>query len=170
MGILCFEIKGPHDCSEKERPEFVRLVITGGQVRAKTQEDQDRLRRHVGEARWLGFCRDAGTLVGIAAIKKPESSYRNDVFKAAGEYKWASYYELEFGWAYTRPRHRKKGICDMLTRLLMAKVEGEPVFATTRVNNVGMQGILENHDFERIGKDYLSTNGNYKLRLFATEW
>ncbi|MFT4055715.1 MAG: hypothetical protein QM681_14520 [Novosphingobium sp.] len=62
----------PEDCSDTERERFFDLVVEGGEVGGAV------LATNIAEARILVMLIGAGTVCGIAALKRPRKSYRDN--------------------------------------------------------------------------------------------
>lgn len=153
-------IKSPKDCSKDEIDNFIKKVIEEGQVSTST------LKNNVRRAKYLAFCYKTNELIGTAAIKNAETFYKNNVFKKAGVGKKSQYYNLEFGYATTNEKYRNKGINRKITDKLMKLIENENIFATTSVDNIPMQKILEKNDFTSIGEPYLGEQTKKMVQLY----
>ncbi|HXM49669.1 MAG TPA: GNAT family N-acetyltransferase [Pyrinomonadaceae bacterium] len=139
--------KAPEDCSAEEIAEFMTMVLEGGQVQ------EQRLRELVMSADSLGFARINEALVSVAAVKMPRTRYREKVFQRARSSENAAEFELEFGWAFTRPEHEGQGLGSGLADLLFQRIS-QPVFATTSADNEAMRHILEKRGFCKSGSPY----------------
>lgn len=152
-------LRDPVACSERERREFAHLVREGfgGAVGSRDVRIRD--------ARWLAFhYADDGALVGVAALKAPPESYRKLVFEKADAPVGPSAWKLELGWVFVVPGHRRRGIAELLCRRLLERASPDPVFSTTRPDNVAMIRILRALGFERVGEPY--ARGPERLVLF----
>ncbi len=138
----------PSACSEAERWAFSRLVRQG----FPAARDLD---RRVRAARWLGFHYAPGdALAGVAALKVPSARYRRTMFRRAASPVSPAGCELELGWVFVAPGHRKHGIAAGLCRLLLERVPAAAVFATTRPTNQSMITILRGLGFARVGQHF----------------
>lgn len=152
-------LREPVACSERERREFAHLVGQGFGGAAGSRDVRIR------QARWLAFhYADDGALVGVAALKAPPESYRKEVFEKADAPLGPAACELELGWVFVVPGHRRRGIAELLCRRLLERASPEPVLSTTRPDNVAMIRILRGLGFERVGEPY--QRGPERLFLF----
>jgi predicted GNAT family N-acyltransferase len=131
------------------------------------------LEGRVRQAKALAFLYVSGTLVGVAALKQPLPRYRDDVFKGAAMAQCATLFDLELGWVYVLPEHRRKHYSEVLSAAAKSQSNNAPIFATTRLDNKWMQKTLERLGFKRIGDSYDSkgcdsTGRRYKLLLYVT--
>lgn len=154
-------LEKPLACSDTERGEFARLVRRG------FEGSDEGLPGRIRDAAWLAFhYAPHGTLAGVAGLKVPGEQYRSEVFEKAGAGVDDADYELELGWVFVAPSHRGNRIGEGLCRMLMARVPGSSVFATTRPDNTPMIGILRPLGFARVGKPYPHVRRDDELTLF----
>ena len=143
------ELKIPSACSQHEFQGFERLVRLG------FRGSDAGLPRRIRRAHLLAFCYEpCRELVGIGGLKVPELRYRERIFQRAGVAERAPYYSLELGWVFVSHRHRGTGIGSSVCDALLARVPGEPVFATTRPDNAAMARILKGRRFTRAGSPF----------------
>ncbi|MDX1578971.1 MAG: GNAT family N-acetyltransferase [Gemmatimonadota bacterium] len=142
-------LKAPADASDTECRAFARLVRLG--FGPAPDHRLDRIRAASRLAYVIG---EGGSLVAVAALKRPDESYRRDVFLKAGVPVRPSDVELELGWVFVTPDRRGSGIARRLCAELLAAVPGTALFATTRPDNLPMARILLDLDFERSGRPY----------------
>lgn len=139
----------PLNCTESERQDFARLVRRG------FDGSDEGLPNRILDAKWLAFHYAEGrTLSAVAALKAPHEQYREEVFRNAEAGVSPTGFKLELGWVFVVPDHRGKRIAEGLCQLLLARVPGSHVFATTRPNNAPMIKILLALGFVRSGKPY----------------
>jgi hypothetical protein len=86
------------DFTGAERLEFARLVQQGGEV------DDIVLARNIDAARRLVFLRRGETLIGIAALKLPQVSYRKRVSGLTGVDIPAGKFPSELGYVFVVAR------------------------------------------------------------------
>jgi len=146
---MCVKIKAPSKCDDKELLDFHRLVLKGEQVQAAG------LKYRIRRAVLLAFYYERDTLVGVAALKRPNRAYKDEVFRKAGVFEKRDELDFELGWAFTLEKYRGKGICSCLVRKLLEESEPKNLFATTRKDNLQMQKILKQNGFRRVGKSYV---------------
>jgi len=153
-------IKLPNECLDQEINEFISLVNQGGEV------DPSGLKERVRRAKNLFFLKDP-SLVAVSAIKRFYQQYKNSIFRKAGCSDIASSYKLEMGWMYAKPESRGKGFGRKLLEAMINQLNGASVYTTIRSNNHIMQHMLSSHGFNRVGTEYPSSRGNYKILLYV---
>jgi hypothetical protein len=150
-------------CTDAELAEFCKLVREGGAV------DNAGLEGRVKRAKALVFLKVDESLVGVGALKMPDKSYRDEVFQKAGVPNAAAVFDLELGWVFVRPTHRRKGFSLVVSAAAMSQSERKPTFATTRLDNLTMQKTLEHLAFRRFGDSWRSERGEKaRLVLYVT--
>lgn len=153
----------PALCSKAELDEFCKFVRQGDEV--ETQGLEARVKR----AKALVFLRVDGELVGVAALKEPLRTYRDGVFRKALVPDSSKGFRFELGWVFVPPAHRRKGYSRVLSAAAINQCERTPTFATTRLDNVPMQRVLEQIGFRRVGDSWQSDRGNKPwLVLYVT--
>lgn len=151
----------PKDCDASQIADFMAFVLAGGEVTSNGLENRIR------SAALLVFLDVGCCLCGIAALKRPEASYRKDVSNKSGVRLSEEEYPFELGWVFVMPSARGRKFSFELTRTALAAAEGEGVFATSRTDNSPMHASLEKYGFLRAGNHYPSERGNYQLQLFV---
>ncbi len=154
-------LERPALCSEEEIARFLELVEQAEEVQSAG------LDKLVRAAPWLAFHYEQDSVVGIAGLKRPRPSYREKVFRQAQIREQAAMFATELGWVYTVEPWRGHGIGRRLVAQLLAKIPGEPVFATTRLDNAAMQRILMDHDFQNVGRPFLGRDQYSLLQLWT---
>ncbi len=155
------EIMRPQLCSDAEIGAFCCFIRQGGEV------DIAGLEGRVRQAKALVFLYVDRTLVGVAALKQPGKNYRDKVFKAAGVSDNSATFGLELGWVFVRPEHRGKHYSLVVSSAAIGQADGAPIFATTRTDNVNMNGTLEYLVFKKVGITWSSIDGEHKLVLYV---
>lgn len=150
----------PDSFSEAELQDFIALVRAGGEVNGTVLES------NVRNAKCLVFLHQGDCLSGIAALKNPLLSYRKKIEKKSCEKIKAPEYPFELGYVFVLPSARRKGFSVELTSAALSAADGKGVFATTRVNNDGMQATLKKFGFAKGGSAYASGKGDHQLQLF----
>lgn len=154
---MCNIIKKPLECSKKEKEDFYDLVVKCDEV------DKNGLKERIEGAKLLAFHYENINLVGTAALKCPDEDYKKDKFKRAGVAEQSDNYNLEFGWACTEEKYRRKGIGSGLIQQILNCEGSQCIYATTKERNNKMQNILEEKGFKKIGNHFLSSKGHYLL-------
>ena len=159
--MLSITSNPPPACPPGDVALFQALVLEGGEV------DPNDLPQRIARAQRLAFALFDDNLVGVGALKSPNSSYRKSVFTKSGTPRSPSAFPLELGWVYVKPEYRGCGISGRLVQELMATARGKNVFATSRTDNHAMHRSLEHSGFVRDGKPYASGIRIAKLQLFV---
>ena len=145
-------LKRPCECGKDELELFLHLVINGKEVEKRG------LSERITRAKILAFYYEKNTLVGIAALKQPDMSYKQNVFRKAGFLKKSGNYNLELGWVFVEKIHRGKRIGPLLVYSVIQTCQCNNIFSTTRTDNVCMQRILIKNGFKEIGQAYKGRN------------
>jgi len=150
----------PSTFSESEIQDFIALVRAGGEVGSTVLE------KNVRNAESLVLATLGPCLVGVAALKNPQSTYRNSIHAKAGESVDAENFPFELGYVFVLPSARRLGIGQGLCSAALRAAGNKGVFATARTNNDGMQRLLPLLGFVKLGKPYASARKDYQLQLF----
>lgn len=141
-------VKRPEDCVADDLTAFESLVVQGSEV------EQNRLKDRIREAFLLGFGTEDKELVAVAGIKSPSRAHIRDVFDRSNCGLFPNDWLLEYGWAFTKPSHRRHGLGAALFKMLLSNCADRPLWATTRKRNQDVHGILERHGFQRTGRPF----------------
>lgn len=155
--------KAPADCTSAEISDFKAFVLAGGEV------DKNGLEGRIRLAVRLAFLREGTCLVGIAALKRPNSSYRERVALSAGTLLPSTAYPYELGWVFILPSARGKGYSHLVVQAALEVAQESGVFSTSRADNDPMHRVLDRFGFSLSGSTYASTRGAHDLKLFARE-
>jgi len=153
--------KPPEAFSESEILDFMALVHAGNEVGNIVLE------RNVRQAKCLVFGRQASCLVGVAALKNPLNSYRQNLESKAGVALNDMEFPFELGYVFVLPSARLQGLAVKLCQAALPLAEGGGVFATARTNNDGIAVVLEKVGFSKAGHPYRSSRSDYRLQLFV---
>jgi GNAT superfamily N-acetyltransferase len=134
-------------CKPFSQP-FTRLVQQGGEV------DDIVVARNTDAARQLVFLRRGETLIGIAALKLPQVSYRKRISDLAGVNIPAETFPSELGYVFVIPTEQKRGFSRILVKAVIEGSSNEGIYATSRADNVAMHRTLERFEFRAAGKPY----------------
>lgn len=154
-------VKAPSACSNIEIGAFIAFVRAGGEVAIQG------LVERIRSAAALVFVHLDGPVVGVAALKQPQASYRRRVSSDSGTPLPVSEFSYELGWVYVSPDARGKGLSFSLSQAALASVAGAGVFATSRTDNVAMHRSLTKLGFEPAGNSYASGRGKYSVQVFV---
>lgn len=155
-------VKKPSECTDAELQDFMSLVLAGGEIVAQGLEAR------INKAEALIFLSHDNCLKGIAAVKNPETNYKNGVFQKACATAQASAFPFELGWVFVLPSSRGAGRSHKLLKAALSTTYGHGIFATSRSDNAPMHKVLKAHDFSCHGEAYASNRGNHKLVLFVS--
>lgn len=155
------EVKLPNDCELAELNYFEKIVVEAGEVQAAG------FRNLMLGAHRLIFLKVDGELAATGAIKVPRDTYQKGVFEKAGVSELLSKYKYEAGWIFVSKSHRRKGFSTQIVNALIEEISSHGCYATTRSDNLGMHKIFTRTNFEKLGDDYQSGNGDYNLGLFG---
>lgn len=150
----------PSDCHDTEIGDFMALVLAGGEVVSKDLESRIR------SAASLVFLTVGCCLCGVAALKRPELSYRKRISLSADVPLSQNEFPYELGWVFILPSARGRKFSIDLTRAALSAAGTQGVFATSRTDNHGMHATLSRFQFVLAGKPYSSGRGNHQLQLF----
>lgn len=154
-------VKSPVECTNVEIGAFIAFVRAGGEV--SIQGLPERIRG----AAALAFAYVDGLVVGVAALKQPQPSYRRRVSTESGAALSAQEFPFELGWVYVSPESRGKGLSFLLSQAALAESKGAGVFATSRTDNIAMHRSLAKLGFVASGNPFLSGRGKHSLQAFA---
>src|SRR3989338_7075829 len=151
----------PQVFAETEIQDFMAMVRAGGEVGDTVLE------QNVRNAKCLVVARQASCLVGVAALKNPQASYRQSIKAKAGVAVDTQDFPFELGYVFVLPSARRQGLAVKLCRAALAPADGKRVFATARTNNDGMNAILPMFAFSKTGRPYGSVRGGRQLQLLV---
>jgi len=154
-------VKFPGDCSNDEIEAFVALVREGGEV--SMQGLPERVCRSIA----LVFARVDSFMIGVAALKRPQLSYRRRVSTGSGAQLPTEEFPYELGWVYVAPESRGKGLSLSLSQAALSKSEGAGVFATSRTDNIAMHRSLAKLGFVSVGNPFASERGKHSLQVLV---
>lgn len=150
----------PCEYSADERAVFSALVEKGGEVGLQA------LTANVETAKALVFGKLAGEILGVAALKRPQASYRKRIGRKAGVEIGMASFPYELGYVFLMPEARGRGCSRRLVAAAVELAEGAAVFATARTDNVRMLATLAKAGFEQVGQDYPG-RGTNMIRLLV---
>lgn len=151
-------VRKPTECSDSEISDFVRIVEEAGEVGNGVEQ-------RARNAAFLIMMFAADQMVGTAAIKNPNSSYRAKIFRKAGLESEAVNYQYELGWIHIRQEHQGRRLASPLVEKTLSYLHDKQTFATTRESNAQMRRVLEKVGFVRCGKPYSSTQSANEIIL-----
>ena len=150
----------PGEFSEAEKIAFITLVYSGGEVRKSTLQD------NVKTAVRLVFLRDAGDLIGVAALKVPIHTYRDTLFAKTDVILGDAEVPYEVGYILVKETARGQGFSNVLVGTALDAAVGRGIFATSRSDNIPMHKTLARFGFEKVGKPFIGKDAKEKIQLF----
>jgi predicted GNAT family N-acyltransferase len=154
-------VKSPAEFSNLEIGYFIACVRAGGEV--SVQDLVERMRN----AAALVFAKIDGGFVGVAALKRPQASYRSSVSSRCGIPLSAAEFPFELGWVFVSPEARRTGLSLSLSQAALVQSGGAGVFATSRTDNIAMHRSLAKIGFEPAGNPYASGRAKHLLQVFV---
>lgn len=148
----------PEGFSQDARDLFGAMVQQAGEVGGNG------LTTNIRDAKALVFGRIAGEVLGVAALKRPQASYRKRIGGKAGVDLAPAYYPYELGYVFLLPEAQGKQLSHGLVAAALAHAEGAAVFATARTDNAAMLAALAKAGFKQAGQDYRG-RGTRMIRL-----
>ena len=157
--MITSAILSPLDCTSQALADFENLIIEAGTV------DPEGLTQRIREASRLLFLRESkGQVVGAGALKRPQLSYRSEVFAKAGTTTPPDEYRVELGWVAVAKSYQGRGLLRRIIGQLISLAENENLFATTRADERAMR-FAADYGFKPAGYPYPSGRG-YDLVLY----
>lgn len=132
-----------------ELDAFCALIRKGDEV------DEAGLSARVRRADALASLRVGDRMVGVAARKNPEPSYRQRAFEKAGVGLDPAGFTHEIGWVFVDEDQRGKHSSRRLVAALLEELAGRQ-YATSRASNAAMHGTLRYFGFEAVGRPFPS--------------
>jgi GNAT superfamily N-acetyltransferase len=160
MAIRADIIQG-RSFSETEISRFVELVLEGGEVPERP------LRTNVPKAKCLVMLFEEEQLVGVAALKNPQDSYRARLSTNSGASVSAAAFPYELGYIFVTPAARGNGYGEHLVASTLMAAGSHGIFATSRADNTAIHKTLCRNGFAPTGNPYSSKDGKRELQLFC---
>jgi GNAT superfamily N-acetyltransferase len=155
------ERRHPSECTPQELASFASLIRNAGEVEASG------LNQRIRRAKSLTFLRDGDKMIGVAALKIPDATYKRRVFANAGVPLSEPGYPYELGWIAVDPLYQGKGLSRSLVESALAAADESEVFATSHSDNSPMHKTLARFGFRRVGAPYSSSRPDRTLILFV---
>ena len=151
----------PDSFSQDERRRFRVLVEAGGEV------DTVVLHQNVESAKSLVFAWSEGRLLGVAALKVPQPSYRKKIAQNSGFSLQPELYPFELGYVFVQEEARGIGLAHRLVAAAVDQARRTKVFATVRADNLAMLSTLHRAAFLHVGEEYPGRNQGTSIRLLV---
>ncbi len=150
----------PAELTDAARASFIELVCAGGEVGGQVLEKNN------AQALWL--LRKEGQIRGIAAVKRPLTSYRKRIGKSANAELSDADFPYELGYIFIVPEARGQNLSGPLVAKALEIVSGSGVFATARIDNHAMRASLLKAGFGPTGRPYRGRSSR-TLRIFIKQ-
>jgi GNAT superfamily N-acetyltransferase len=114
---------------------------------------------------------DLNELAGVAAVKRPNETYRRNVFRKANSPENPDRYPYEIGWVVVREGFRGLRLSHVLLEAALEFVGKTKIYVTTRTDNEPMLRTNKRCGLHASGEPYATDRrgGAYKLSLFIKE-
>lgn len=136
------------------------MVVQGDEV------DPNGLEQRIENAKALLFGISDELRVAVAAVKCPDSDYRERIFRKAGIGDLSAKHEFELGWLFVVPKYRRKGFSTLLVNAAMEALGTSNSYATSKTTNFPMHRTLLKFGFFSAGKPWRSSRGPYDLAMY----
>jgi RimJ/RimL family protein N-acetyltransferase len=146
--------------SEKEQIAIINLIKIGNEANA------DLILERLENSLFTACLHQENRIVGTATIKRPELPYRTYVFDQAGLTYPLENFTLELGYIFIENEFRNQGLALSICRALISLIPKETIFATTRIDNRGMQSILQQLYFTAEGRAYKNRSKTKLLQFY----
>lgn len=143
----------------------VELVKIGGAV--KENNVRTGVKRKNAK---IVFAMNEGQIIGVAALKDPEASYRKGLeSEEKSNYKLPlESYPFELGYVAVSPDHQKNDIGMKLTQKACSLAEGKGMFATTS-STLMKEKVLDRLGFVSVGKPWKNDEGKELYLLVCSQ-
>lgn len=152
--------KSPNEYSSQEFDQILSLILSGEEV------SEAGLRRRVENCERIVTIFEDNIIVGVAALKRPLSSYRDKIQQKAGVSLHLEDYPYELGYIVVSKTSRGRGYSIYLVNAALSEKKESGVFAASRHSNKAMHKTLDKFNFEKVGQRYLSENKKSEIQLF----
>ena len=106
-------------------------------------------------------------LLGVAALKVPQSSYRKKIAEKSDFSLQSDLYPFELGYLFVQEDVRGNGLALRLAAAAVDQARGTQAFATVRADNLGMLRTLNRAAFLHVGAEYPGRNRGTSIRLLV---
>ncbi|MBE7636257.1 hypothetical protein GUA87_05335 [Sneathiella sp. P13V-1] len=153
----------PIDCPPGLMRAFIAMVAKGGEVPIEN------LQRGVPMADMLLFTiNDDKKLMGVSALRHPNSNYHKHLFELAGVPEMYNPDSLEACWLYIDPDYRGLNVWKNNSMKRMEYLGNRPVHGIMRVENKLLRKPLDNHKaFAQVGDTFTPEMSDYEVILAA---
>lgn len=152
-----YKIGHASEFSGADIESFKNIVLEAGEVNAKFFDGL------IQKDPILLFVPSPINIKAVGALKIPNESHKNKVFKNANSESEPIEYDFELGWIVSK----KKGLGNFTTEILSEYKT--KIYATVRNDNNIMLHILEKYGFKQNGNPFQSDRGDYQIVLLTKE-
>jgi predicted GNAT family N-acyltransferase len=145
--------RSPGAFSATELTRFRELVVEGGEVGGAA------LVANIANARILVILMQAGTMRGVAALKRPQDSYRKTIVERTGVELSQRDYPFELGYVYIQPVLQGLRLSHQMVASTLQHGDARGAFATVRTDNEPMRATFAKAGFAAAGAAYLGIEG-----------
>ncbi len=131
-----------------ELTRFRELVVEGGEVGGAA------LATNIANAQILVVLMQASAIHGVAALKRPQDSYRKKIIERTGVELSQPDYPFELGYVYIHPAQQGRGLSHRIVASALQHANACGVFATVRIDNEPMRATFTKAGFRVAGSDY----------------
>jgi len=160
MARQTIKCAAPDAFDKRQQAAFIELVKSGGEVAERT------LTRNVPQAERLAFLWLDDALCGVAALKNPQSSYREGFLKKSGVAVEGRAFPFELGYVFITKPAQGRGYSRKLVEALLADYRHDGIFTTSHTTNEAMHKTLARYGFERAGKPWNGKDSGEMIQLF----
>jgi GNAT superfamily N-acetyltransferase len=150
----------PDSFDRKQQTAFIELVKLGAEVSQRT------LRRNVPRAECLAFLWLDDVLSGVAALKKPQSTYREGFLGKSGAAVGDKAFPFELGYVFIIKSAQGKGYSRKLVAVALADYGHSGIFATSHTTNEAMHKTLARFGFVQTGNSWNGKDAGKMIQLF----
>lgn len=145
----------------KEQFEIKELIIKGNEANV------DLLEKRLYTSALTAYFNDKNKIIATASVKVPEEIYISGIFGKALSESNSSSFKFELGYVFVDLPYRNQKLASMLCFKLSQKFKNKDLFSTTRIDNYGMQFILNSLGFEPNGNTFPSIFNAKPLKLYT---
>lgn len=144
----------------QDQNKIKELIIKGNEANNSLVEDR------LYTSALTAYFKDNNKIIATSTIKIPEIDYIDSIFKKSSSTLNPLNYKFELGYVFVDLNYRNKKLASTLCSELVQKFKTENLFSTTRIDNIGMQSILNTLGFILNGNPYPSIIQEKLLRIY----
>jgi len=151
----------PDAFSDSDRRRFRDLVVAADEV------DEVVLAKNIEAARVLVVVREGSSIRGVAALKRPQASYRLKTSKRTGIDLPEEEYPFELGYVHLEADLRGRKLSHRLVAAALDHCDDRGLFATVRTDNAKMRATLAGAGFTAVGEPYAGRKEGEEIGLLV---